>query len=165
MNRKPLKGLEYDNFDLLIKQRLDTWKYRMLREEYLLKVYKKVFKDCKLTKVTHLADAFSPPEQTTTAIIVRWRLYYPYVAGDDEYNDAAEEKARETYCDIFVNINGDEPSEFKATIHFDYKGEDGELNSVYHFEANEFDTETVIVPRWFTLYLNRINQSNSKYLN
>lgn len=171
---KPIRGTTFDNMDRYLKFRQDTWKARLAREEYLEKVVKTICSvNYYLHKFVWAAKATGLDVETfDTCLALNWDLYYPYVAGDDEYEPGEEARWKEKYsCRMFVNILGSEVGDFRSHIRFNVKNDRKSLEEILKYTEKEFaktivasGNHRIAAPDWFIEEVERIVKHNSKYI-
>jgi hypothetical protein len=162
MRAKPPKGHELDNVNLLLETRAHRRKVLGARDDFLLKVFIRVVEDNTLKEYLWQADAMDPDNGSNdTAILIRWKLEYPYVIGDPQYSGDDERLAALTFCSIMVAVHGTSPGDFQSNVHFAYSGKDGVLSThVPVLQAGK--ANKIMAPIWFTPTLLTIYTPNSK---
>lgn len=165
MRTKPQKGHEYDNFDALIQTRAERWVWLAARDALLAKMFRKVLADNDFTKYLWQADSYDPDNGSTdSAVIIRWKYFYPYVAGDKQYHPDEEKKAEKVFNSIALFVSGFEEKNFIIDIHFTHSGADGELIHKREIHQKAIDKTRVLAPPWFENTLLNIYTPNTKYM-
>jgi len=164
MKPSPINGNDFNNIKRVIGNRKLNWETRLKREQWLEEVCAKVIRESKTEEVLWLARVFDHPDiMSATSITVKWKLHYPYVIGDPEYDKEAEVESDLTACSIFFNIRGSSEEEFEADIHFDYVGKSGIMSDEVKLAVHDFAFKKIEAPEWFGALLHKITENNSKF--
>ncbi len=149
MRAKPPKGHEFDNINNVLANRSHRRKVLAERDDFLVKVFIRVVEDNNLKDYLWQADAMEPDNASTdTALMVRWKLSYPFVMGDPEYSGDDERLAGTVFSSIMVTIHGTAPGDFQGNVHFAYSGNDGTLSGNVAV-AQTGAKQKIVAPGWF----------------
>lgn len=154
----------FDKLSKFLQIRADKWKWLAARDAYLEVVFKKVVKDNNLTSKLWQVTPFDPDNGSNdTAVCVRWKRIYPYVAGDPLYNQIEEKKAEISYNSISVMVHGSNPGDFVAKVYFIFSNEDGHMRSDIRIAQPQLKSTSTKAPIWFSSTLDDLYEHNRKF--
>lgn len=157
--------MAFDKLSKLLQTRADKWKWLAARDAFLAVLFEKVVKDNDLAGKLWQVSPFDPDNGSNdTAVCIRWKREYPYVAGDPLYNEVAEKKAAISYNSISIMVHGSTPGDFLGKVYFIFSNEDGHMRSDVKVTQPQVKSTSTKAPIWFTSTLEDLYTHNSKFL-